>query len=544
MLDRGRNVSRRWTALVAMLACTATAGAVIGATPSDADTAGRAAATAVPTAGPLDNHTVEVGPEERIFGPSGLTDFPFFSERTASGKLLGFISNNDSYSVTSKRNNAKLVRPRVILRRGRAGSFDKCGAWLIGSIHKRGSRWMALYHAEAAGRGDNNRCIYRDQSTVSSVGRAVSHDSGRTWQKTGQVLTQDSDMTGPKSEDLAMGRLVQYGEFLYFFYAASDSNTNTTRGLHVARSHVDDLGARGTWRKWHCYKPSVLADTQCDFGGTGNEGLGGNSNPMRNINPMARGIIPNSYLNRNVALHASGSSGHRLYVSNGIASNPPLDGSDPTSGTTAWTSAEPIYPPVSNSSDRLVDNWDRTTRTKQLYAYPSIVSVTGNSSTSGQVFYIYYVKLFPGGDFTDRYLMRRKVTITSGAGVNRVALTTYFRRSDGRRRTSTERPMESAFKAAGGEGFLAGESVSGYSQVFECKKRKDYLLRAVACGGRERPVRRVGWISPDPDPATEATVPIYRCFNRAKRNHFASDSRSCDGKGRREVRLGYGLPPA
>ncbi|WP_183100437.1 hypothetical protein [Nocardioides pelophilus] len=513
-----------------------TTGAVVGATPSGADLGSAQAGTT----SPLTGFTVQLGPEERVFGPSGLTDFPYFSERTPSGKLVGFISNNDSYRVRPARD-GKLRDPKVILKRGNPGTFDKCGAWLIGSVIKKSpQRWMALYHAEAAGRGDNNRCIYNDDSVVASVGRAISNDGGKTWKKRGQVLTQDARLDGPKTEDATMGRVVRYGNYLYFFYGASAYRRGSTRYLHVARSSVADFGERGTWKKWHCYKPSVLAARTCGFGGTGNGGIGGKSNPVQLISPTARVIVPNTYLDHSIALFATGTRGFRLWVSNTSDTMPPLDPADPDSTERAWAGSVQIYPEVTHQDDRQVDNWNRTKRAKQLYAYPSIVGLRGQSHTSGRVFYIYYVKLFPGGDFPERYLMRRKVTLSpDDAGLNRVALTTYFDKKSGLRRTSTERPIRNAFRPKGAEGFLLGEPAAGFRDVFECVKNGDYLLRVGQCGTGERKYRRVGWISPTE--TTHATVPIFRCYNTRKKNHFASADRGCRGF-KREVRLGYGLP--
>jgi hypothetical protein len=533
--DRFRSARRRWVVAGALLACVATTASVVGAAPSDAQDAGDRAALTSPTQG----FTVQLGPEERLYGPSGLTDFPYFSEKSGT-KLLGFISNNDSYRAVSK-GNRKLKHPHVILKRGKAGSFDKCGAWLIGSIYKRGNKWMALYHAEAAGKGDNNRCIFNDDSVVASIGRAVSNDGGLHWTKSkgGPVITQDDLLNSPKTEDATMGRMIQVGNYLYVYYGASVSAHDTGRKLMVARSLIETdamPGAKGTWSKWHCAK-DLLGNRRC---GWSEPGIGGKSTPVAKLDPMARVMTPNTYLGHWIALAATGIKGFKLWVSNTPDTQAPVDPENPDDGT-AWAGSIDIYPLVSTGSDPQVDNWNRSRRSKQLYAYPSIVGVNGESYTSGQTFYIYYVKLFPGGDFPERYLMRRKVTLVKGTdlGTNRVALTTYLRKSDGRRRTSTERPIQSSFKPRGTNGYLLGEAREGFQQVFECSKKKDFILRVDQCRRRERTYRRVGWISPTESTVLGATVPIYRCFNRPKKNHFAQRD-GCPGY-KREALLGYGL---
>jgi len=534
-LRRARPAGRRWIAIGSLMACVITTGVVVGDAPSNADPA---AATTAAAASPLTGFTVQLGPEQRVYGPSGLTDSPYFSERSPSGKLIGFISNNDSYR-TSTRSNRTIRAPKVILERGEPGSFDKCGAWLIGSVFKKTPRrWIALYHAEAAGKGDNNRCIFNDDSVVASIGRAVSRDGGKTWRKTGRVVSQNRRLDGPKTEDATMGRMIRIGDYLYLFYAASVSKRNTTRKLMVARSAVSDLGARGTWRKWHCTRS--LGQRSCTWR---QPGLGGRSTPIASIDTMARVILPNTYLDKYIALAATGTRGFRLWVSNTPASGLPVDPDGPLADH-AWYGSMQIYPPVSRRNDRQVDTWNRTRRAKQLYAYPSIVATNGNSSTSGRTFYIYYVKLFPGDDFPERYLMRRKLVMTKAdtSRLHRVALTTYFRKKDGRRRTSTELPVEKGFHARSTDGYLLsnGEIHEGWLNVFDCVRDGDHLLRTRSCATGESKYRRVGWISPDP--TTDATVPIYRCFNRRKKNHFASIEPDCLGF-KREVRLGYGLPP-
>lgn len=525
VLGRARAVGRRGVALSALMACAVSAGAVVAA-PSGADVA-----TLEAGASPLTGFVVQIGPEERVFGPSGMVDFPFFSERTPSGKLVGFISNNDSYRTVSRRN-AKLVKPKVILRRGGIGKFDKCGAWLIGSVYKvTAQRWVAAYHAEAAGRGDNNRCIYNDESVVASIGLAESNDGGTTWRKPGyphnRIITQDRALSGARGEDATMGRLLKMGNYLYLFYGATNRGDPDAKQLQVARSHVNDLGRPGTWFKYFC-KPRLVGG--CEPTWT-EPGLGGRSTPIKGIDAKARWLVPNTFLQHHIAFYASGKKGFRLYVSNNADTALPM----------SWTGSIPIYPPVSTERDRLVDQWGtRTARSKQLYAYPSVVSVTGDSNTSDQTFYVYYVKLFPGGGFPERYLMRRKIVLsTTSSGAHRVALTTYFSKQDGRRHTSTERPQQASYRPQSTDGYLAGQRVDGYRQVFDCKRRADFVLRLDRCALGESPVRRVGWISPDP--TISATVPIYRCYNVRKRNHFASTDRRCLGF-RKETRLGFGLP--
>lgn len=541
VLERAGSGGRRSLVAVALMALVATTGSVVGAGPSGADDRRERSNARATTAKAPISFNVQVGPEQRVFGPSGMTDFPYFSER--SGKtLMGFISNNNSYRTIQTRSGL-LKKPRTILRKGRPGSFDKCGAWLIGGVHKATrTKWIATYHAEAAGKGDNDRCIFNDDSVVASIGRAVSLNGGKTWRKTrgGPVVTQDDSLNSAKTEDATLGRMIKVGSYLYLFYGASPSAADTGRQLMVARSPASDLGARGTWKKWSCTLTGLPGHRQrhCDW----NEpGLGGKSTPIAKLDPMARVLTPNTYLGRWIALAATGTKGFKLWVSNTNNTNVPIDPDGPIEDI-AWQSSYDIYPPVSTQDDPQVDNWDRTRRAKQLYGYPSIVGLKGQSHTSGQIFYIYYVKLFPGGGFPERYLMRRRVTLdtTPTDGHNRVALTTYFRKSDGRRRTSTERPILNAFRMKGQAGYLLAEPRAGWVEVFECVKRRNYQLRTTKCARGEKMYRRVGWINKVA--ADGASVAIYKCWNRRKQNSFATTGK-CGKGAKRAGRLGYGMPP-
>lgn len=160
----------------------------------------------------------------------------------------------------------------------------------------------------------------------------------------------------------------------------------------------------------------------------------------------------------------------------------------------------------------------------------------GQSCCSGSDFYVYYVKLFPGDKFDKRYLFRRKVTLVQSVGLlNRVELTTY-KNSLGQRRTSTEAPKSKSYRRVGETGYLLSHSEPGWNQVFDCSRRSDYALHVQQCPTGWKPYRRVGWVHPTR--TDTATVPVYRCV--AKRRHFASTSRGCDGA-RREVLLGFAL---
>ena len=162
----------------------------------------------------------------------------------------------------------------------------------------------------------------------------------------------------------------------------------------------------------------------------------------------------------------------------------------------------------------------------------------GQSCCTGKSFFIYYVKLFPGEKFTHRYLFRRKVTVVkSDTALNRVELTTY-RNGKGKRFSLTEASKDKRFRRIGASGHLLSHSTAGWKPVFDCSRRGDRALFVVKCKKGWKPIRRVGFVHPTK--TGQASVPVFRCFDRRKKSHFASSSAKCGGA-KREVRLGFAL---
>ena len=52
--------------------------------------------------------------------------------------------------------------------------------------------------------------------------------------------------------------------------------------------------------------------------------------------------------------------------------------------------------------------------------------------------------------------------------------------------------------------------------------------------------RTAGWLLAEQQPGT---VPVHRCVNEAAQTHFASNAADCEGLGKPEFVLGYGLAP-
>jgi hypothetical protein len=477
---------------------------------------------------------VQLGAEERVAGPSGAIDSTYFSEKDATtGRLVGYMGNATTYRYETS-GNTRLAQGKVALQKGAVGTFDGCGAWLSSVYQVTKTHWVGWYHAEAPGADDKGLCDYADASTVWRVAFAESFDAGKTWKKpsypNNKVLTQDTALNGPITEDAGNPRVIRVGDYLYMFFQAATSNTGagSIRQLNVARAPLSSLGKPGSWKKYYC-TPQLFGDPKCDFT---EPGIGGRSTAMSNISAPARFVSYNSYLGRYIAPLATGRWGFSLR----IADNGPAD------DFRTWASAATIYPAVSTTTDTTVDQWGtRTASSRQLYAYGSVLGADGNSTTTGRVFYLYYVKVFPKAGFTQRNLFRRKVTLvrTDGIPSNRVQLTTYVD-GKGHRRTTTELPQSTAYHVQSNAGSLLAVARDGWKDVYDCSATKgDAYLRTTACPAGTQAVRRIGYVSPTR--TALATVAIYQCWDKRTARHFSSNSGKCSGARKIGV-LGYGLP--
>lgn len=483
---------------------------------------------------------IQLGPEERVIGPTGDVDVLYFSERDARNRLIGFAGTSRTY-VWRSQANRRISQPRLIIDRGPRGSFDECGAWLNGSIVKLSRRhWIGWYHAESKGPGES-LCDRVHDTVVFRVGFVETRDAGRTWRKTkNQNLGHNVVLTGnntkarpsdphPGTTNGGSPRVVKVDGYYYMFFMAGDPGS---QGTHVARAPIASQGRPGSWMKWHCQLGN------CGFS---EPGISGKSTAIDGLAAKARYVTWNGYLGRWVGFSGTGRDGFRMFASAPVTGS--VTEAARRSSLLSWSVSDPFYAPVSYNDDPLVDQWGthvRNRKSKLLYAYPSMLGATGSSSETGKTFYVYYVKLYPGDNFDERYLFRRKVTVLKNPTLaNRVALTTYKVRTSGKRRTSTDMPKLKAFRREAGAGYLYGAEEAGTRQVIECTRRGDAALFVGGCKTGWAAYRRVGWVSPTR--TTEASVPIFRCYNRRLGNHWASTSPTCNRQGKREIRIGFGL---
>jgi hypothetical protein len=187
---------------------------------------------------------------------------------------------------------------------------------------------------------------------------------------------------------------------------------------------------------------------------------------------------------------------------------------------------------------------------KQMYGYNSIIGIKGDSEKSGQTFYMYYNKHFPGQGFSDGYIIRLKVTLIasdSAAQTTRTELTLYQNKKGNQRITSELPEPWLGYERKARVGFVLSAPAPGYEPLFECKKANGdyYTMRLTGAsdytmpvpgdpptlckaGKADKLVRRIGWVAPHRIDGV-ATEPIY-------------DVSSADGKSKRSAPIGYALP--
>ncbi len=469
---------------------------------------------------------VTLGAEEVVAGPvANYLDFPFFTMPTASG-IIAYSSNTQTFAFSgASLDTLHLPTPdapasHAVIGPGPHGSFDACGAWLASAYALTATHWIGWYHAE-------HDCNYTTGVTHTSMAFAESFDGGKTWQKTdyphNQVVTPDAPRYkgDPAANRAGDAKVIRQGKYFYMLYYDGKS-------MYVARSLVSDQGRPGTWYKYY-------------QGTYSQPGLGGHQTP---VEAAASSLTWNTYLKAYLSIFISAKYGFYLKVSAG-------------DDITRWNAlgndgTKSIYPLVSYPQDSRQDVWfGRTASSGEVYGYPSFIAPDGDSSYTGQVFYLYYMKLFAGTSFSQRYLMRRQMMLTLQSAPPfpaLVDLARYQNPDTGVLRVFTEdvRPPEGD-RLTAIVGALLPYPSPGFHPLYECSIPlfRDYLATDGSpsqdnwrgCGGRGTVfIRTIGWASDRQ--SSQTPIAIYRCFSSTRLNHFISTDPYCEGS-TTEWLLGY-----
>lgn len=442
---------------------------------------------------------VRVGAPTVVRGPfPDELDAAFTALKLADGTFRGFSANGSTYAIDGLSLWDMGGERREVLQGGPPGSVNDCGRWLT-SLTRSGAAVLGFVHQE-------HDCDYEQGRTQKSMAIATSSDDGLTWTDLGTVITgrdlmQPSGITGEGDCSMVDG----FDGYLYA-YCLRNSDWQTI----VARARKD---APTQWRKY--------------YEGAWNEpGLGGQATAIGFVGTGA------GYLRTLGAIGAvandSWFGGLRLSLSKDKVSFIDLK--------------EPLL--TIDASD-----WDRPADT-DLIAYATIVNPDDGSNIVDQHFLLSYIYVPPGKGFESRYLVHHDVSISLEKAPMPVQTGMALARwSDPEQNiyvTSTG-PLTGDRLAYRRDTVVAymltrpPEAIASI-KLAECSRGQDQILAEDAGCGAEGYARErtAGWLYAEPQPAT---VPVYRCVDETTRSHFASNAPDCEGLGRMEFALGYGLAP-
>lgn len=440
--------------------------------------------------------TIQIGPPEVLRGPdSDIPDSPFYTLTTPSS-LLGYVAN--SYTEGYKGGSLETLRllGTVISKSEDAFAFDSCGAWLH-SAWQDESIIRGWYHAETA-------CNY--PATHKSVAYAESGDGEHFFKPNppaNRVISAPvQDYIEGEESGEGDHHIIQIGNYLYMYFLAIKDWQ-----IHVARSHISGGGQPGTWYKY-------------SNGTFSSPGVGGSSSPVTHWNNLALSWVSfSTQLNSYIGFSGFWQRGYGLSVS--------------PDGLTNWT---PLPYLILPSGEEGIDPgelwWNRDNNSKEIAAYPSLISPYGDSDRIDNVFWLYYLYINPGEHLDQRYWVRRKVWLnyTSATApvelVPRIALSRYQKSSD---TWVTTTNTDTSYQFKGIVGYLFTDEIPNSKPLYDCyiEGWGDHMPSPLSDCEGARYLRRMGWISTVPFSDSALS---YRCWDTAQNNHFISTDPNCEGK--------------
>lgn len=402
----------------------------------------------------------------------------------------------------------------------------------------------------------------RSQFIHKQINRLRGIDGGVSFTKVGWPNNQIIQAAGPNTTATAargdqVGEgdhsVVQFGQWLYLFSLQWDDAPGHPTGVGLARTAVAEGGVPGTWKKFLCGP-----DNSCGFTAPG---IGGNSSMLGNISGStvtwrnisadnvsgdARFVIEFISIGTRGPWHDPEMTGHgpRLAFAQPPAMEPPL----------TWVQAEE---PLVFADD---ESWARTNASAELYAYPSVVV-----DPSDGVLWFYYTYLLPGGTFSQRYFVRRRIDVAPrgahdmGFRGSRVVLTMFQGgpRAGGRDAdwwaSTAVMPPSANYSRVAVVGTMLVTGGVGRTKLIDCyiDAWGDHMVsREAECTVTgTRSLRTLGFVL-DADGAAAAkaagltTVLLYRCFDNNTKNHAVSLTADCAGKGVTEFALGHMISTA
>ncbi len=447
--------------------------------------------------------SIRVGRPLVVRGPSGPkgdeADVVLNVIKLPDGKFRAFTGNSIVYAIDGDKPWAIGGPARPVLGPGPKGSASECGNWMP-SIIPDGPKLVALVHNEQA-------CNYRDNQTHKSMSVGVSTDFGLSWNILGPIITgTDAPQKGKGSGEGDCTAVDGKDGFLYA-YCLRVADWRTI----VARAPLADP-APGRWFKW-------------DGTGWNAPGLKGRAAPLD-------GLVGNSA--------AYWETGKRFLLLATRGSIRLSVGTDPLRFASV---PEPLI--LYDS-----DSWQRPGPT-DLYGYPGLIGENGSNRLSDH-FFLSYMYLPPGADFSQRYIVLQDVWMTkvSAPVAPQVGVAlSRWKKPDGARWTTTGPTIENGDRLAYTYdkqlGFLmTAAPAAPSSKLAECvgpsSGPPDYVLAEDGACSREgfRRLRTAGFVYRDQH---AGTVPLFRCVAHKGNFHFGSSDPKCEGFGDNERLLGYML---
>ncbi|MBU1333794.1 MAG: hypothetical protein KJ944_18780 [Alphaproteobacteria bacterium] len=447
---------------------------------------------------------VRVGPAHVIRGPfPDELDAPFTALKLDDGTFRGFSANGSTYAIEGPTLWDMAGERREVLQAGPPGSINDCGRWLT-SLTRSSDRVLGFVHQERI-------CDYGPQGhTDKTMAIATSSDDGLTWTDLGTVITgRDAPapvgITGEGDCTMVDGR----DGYLYG-YCLRNSDWQTI----VARAWA---GEPTDWRKYY-------------EGRWDEPGLGGRATAIGFVGTGAGYLQEPGW----VAAVATDPwfGGVRLSLSADKVSFVDLD--------------EPLL--TIDGSD-----WNRPAAT-DLISYATMLNPDNGSNAVDSRFLLAYNYVPPGKGFDSRYLVYHEVSLSVEdepvAVQVGMALTRWSDPERGSYLTSTG-PLTGDRLAYGRDTLVAymltrAPDAVASIKLAECSSNASGQLdQLLAEDGSCEPAgyareRTAGWLYASEQPGT---VPVYRCISEPARTHFASGAPDCEGLGRVDILLGYGLAP-
>jgi hypothetical protein len=292
-----------------------------------------------------------------VRGPSqNEPDAPISIIQLPNGTFRGFAANAETVAIDGKTPLDLGGSSKVVLKPGPKNSPSECGQWLTTLMPVRDFLYGMIH--------DEQHCNYNAGETHKSMSIAISRDDGLTWKVLGHIITGDEGDVPNGPSGVGDCTAVDGHDGYWYAYCLRPRDWK-----NIAARAPHDAPIPGKWTEW-------------DGVGWHEPGLGG----------MAAPLIPTAGMS---AAYWTGVGAVILLN----AADTSLQLSISKNKVDFDTLPEPLVPYDAST-------WKRPAPT-ELYAYPAMIADTGLNNISHK-FFLAYMYIPPGRDFTQRYLVMQE----------------------------------------------------------------------------------------------------------------------------------------